>query len=487
MLKNVRRGRIKEYAEKYSEAVYAAVDPALDHNPLWNHKADCAFPSATQNEINAKDAQNLINNGVFLVSEGANMPTEPDGVDIFLQEKLLYGPGKAANAGGVAVSGLEMSQNSMRLNWTREEVDKRLHDIMINIHENCRHTAEEFGEPGNNVLGANIAGFRKIAERFLNDPKEFNKAFAKAWFKLTHRDLGPRARYVGSEIPEEVFIWQDPVPPADYVLSDSEADKLKAKILKSGLTVPELVRTAWASASTFRGSDMRGGANGARIRLAPQKDWQANDPQELARVLSALEKIQKDFGKEVSMADLIVLGGAAAIEKAASDAGHEVKVPFTPGRGDATQEMTDVLSFNVLEPKADAFRNYYTYASYLSPTKMMVEKADLLTLTVRPRGRPRQVRMLSRFYSVHRGELLRTSSPAWSFGQFRWGSGGAAVELGEHPVADRLRRLDVSPKPINAVNLLRYRAMMPLPGHGLGGPLGNGRSPQHRVRPPEIA
>ena len=225
-------------------------------------------------------------------------------------------------------------------------------------------------------------GFRKISERFLKNPKEFDLAFAKAWFKLTHRDLGPRARYVGSEIPEEVFIWQDPVPSADYVLSDSEADKLKAKILKSGLTVPELVRTAWASASTFRGSDMRGGANGARIRLAPQKDWQANDPQELAKVLTALEKIQKDFGKKVSMADLIVLGGAAGIEKAAADAGHKVKVPFKAGRGDASQEMTEVKSMAVLEPTADAFRNYYSDRAYGSPTKMLVEKADLLTLTV---------------------------------------------------------------------------------------------------------
>jgi len=225
-------------------------------------------------------------------------------------------------------------------------------------------------------------GFRKITERFLKNPKEFDLAFAKAWFKLTHRDLGPRVRYLGSEVPEEVFIWQDPVPTAEYVLSDSEADKLKAKILKSGLTVPELVRTAWASASTFRGSDMRGGANGARIRLAPQKDWAANDPQELAKVLKALEKIQKDFGKKVSMADLIVLGGAAGIEKAAADAGHKVKVPFQPGRGDASQKMTDVQSIAVLEPTADAFRNYYSDKAYGSPTKMLVEKADLLTLSV---------------------------------------------------------------------------------------------------------
>jgi len=168
ILKNVRRGRIKEYAEKYSEAVYTPVDPASDHNPLWNHKADCAFPSATQNEINAKDAQNLINNSVFLVSEGANMPTEPDGVDIFLQEKLLYGPGKAANAGGVSVSGLEMTQNSMRLGWTREEVDNRLKMIMKNIHQTSLEAAEQYGTPGNYVNGANIAGFVKVVDAMLD-------------------------------------------------------------------------------------------------------------------------------------------------------------------------------------------------------------------------------------------------------------------------------------------------------------------------------
>ncbi|MGB5261337.1 MAG: catalase/peroxidase HPI [Gammaproteobacteria bacterium] len=224
--------------------------------------------------------------------------------------------------------------------------------------------------------------FRKIAERFLNSPKEFDQAFAKAWFKLTHRDLGPRARYLGSEVPDEVFIWQDPVPAADYQITGSEVADLKAKIVKSGLTVPELVRAAWASASTYRGSDMRGGASGARVRLAPQKDWEANDPNELAMVLNELEKIKMDSGSKISMADLVVLGGAAAIEKAARDAGHTVTVPFKPGRGDATQEMTDVQSFAVLEPKADAFRNYYTDGAYGTPTDMLVEKADLLTLTV---------------------------------------------------------------------------------------------------------
>ena len=232
-------------------------------------------------------------------------------------------------------------------------------------------------------------GFRRISERFLNNPNAFNQAFARAWFKLTHRDLGPRARYVGSEVPEEVFVWQDPVPAVDHALITArDAEQLKSRILDAGLTVPELVRTAWASASTFRGSDMRGGANGARIRLAPQKDWAANNPAELARVLNTLSDVRRNFnrslsgGKQVSMADVIVLGGAAAIEQAAKAAGYDVEVPFTPGRTDATQAMTDVESFAVLEPTADAFRNYYSDASYASPAKMMVEKADLLTLTV---------------------------------------------------------------------------------------------------------
>ena len=232
-------------------------------------------------------------------------------------------------------------------------------------------------------------GFRKVSERFLKNPKEFDAAFARAWFKLTHRDLGPVARYLGDEVPKEVFIWQDPVPAVDYTLIDSQdAARLKAKILESGLSVPQLVRTAWASASTYRGSDMRGGANGARIRLEPQLAWAANDPEELAGVLKSLTKVQQDFnkslsgGKKVSLADVIVLGGAAAVEQAAKAAGHNVKVPFSPGRTDASQEMTDVKSFAVLEPTADAFRNFYGDNSYASPTMMMVEKADLLTLTV---------------------------------------------------------------------------------------------------------
>ena len=232
-------------------------------------------------------------------------------------------------------------------------------------------------------------GFRKIAEHFLKNPKEFDAAFARAWFKLTHRDMGPRERYVGAEVPSEVFIWQDPVPAADYkMISNDDAEALEAKILKSGLSVPELVRTAWASAASYRGSDMRGGTNGARIALAPQKDWAVNNPKELAKVLNTLENVRADFnkslkgGKKVSLADTIVIAGNAAVEKAAKDAGYSIEIPFKPGRTDATQEMTDVKSFAWLELKADGFRNYYTDMSYGTPTEMLVEKADLLTLTV---------------------------------------------------------------------------------------------------------
>ncbi len=231
--------------------------------------------------------------------------------------------------------------------------------------------------------------YRKIAKRFQENPEEFELAFAKAWFKLTHRDMGPRARYVGTEIPDEVLLWQDPVPAVDHDLIDAEdIAKLKSEVLASGLTIPELVRTAWASASTFRGTDMRGGANGARIRLTPQKNWEVNNPDELAKVLKRLEGIQKDFnraqsgGKKVSLADLIVLAGAAAIEQAAKKAGHDVQVPFTPGRTDASQKQTDVKSFAVLEPTADGFRNYFSNGNRRSPAEMLVDRANLLTLTV---------------------------------------------------------------------------------------------------------
>jgi catalase-peroxidase len=230
--------------------------------------------------------------------------------------------------------------------------------------------------------------YEPIARRYLENPEEFADAFARAWFKLIHRDMGPRSRYLGPEVPAEELIWQDPVPAADHKLIDApDIAALKGKILASGLSISALVSTAWASASTFRGSDKRGGANGARIRLAPQKDWQVNQPAQLAKVLKALEDIQNEFngsqtgGKKVSLADLIILGGCAAVEKAARNAGFEVTVPFTPGRTDASQEQTDVKSFTVLEPVADGFRNYLKTTYAVSAEELLVDRAQLLTLT----------------------------------------------------------------------------------------------------------
>jgi catalase-peroxidase len=230
--------------------------------------------------------------------------------------------------------------------------------------------------------------YEPIARRFHENPDELADAFARAWFKLTHRDMGPRSRYLGPEVPAEELLWQDPMPAVDHELIDAQdiAD-LKGKILASGLSIPELVSTAWASASTFRGSDKRGGANGARIRLAPQKDWEANQPAQLKMVLQTLEGIQKEFnsvqsgGKKVSLADLIVLGGCAGVEQAAKNAGHEVTVPFSPGRTDASPEQTDMVSFDVLEPKADGFRNYLKTKYAVSAEEMLVDRAQLLTLT----------------------------------------------------------------------------------------------------------
>ena len=227
--------------------------------------------------------------------------------------------------------------------------------------------------------------YEKISRRFYEHPEQFADAFARAWFKLTHRDMGPIQRYLGPLVPKETLIWQDPIPKADHSpISDADAASLKQKILVSGLSVPELVSAAWASASTFRGSDKRGGANGARVRLAPQKDWEINRPAELKTVLGKLEAIQKEFntgGKKVSLADLIVLGGNAAVEKAAKDAGIDVKVAFTPGRMDASQEQTDAHSFAPLEPRADGFRNYVNGGSLMAPEEALVDRAQLLTLS----------------------------------------------------------------------------------------------------------
>lgn len=232
-------------------------------------------------------------------------------------------------------------------------------------------------------------GFRKISERFHKDPNEFAAAFARAWFKLTHRDMGPSARYLGPDVPKESYSWQDPLPKADYATIDgADVALLKDRIAAAGIGDRELVKAAWASASTFRGTDMRGGANGARVRLAPAKDWAANDPAELAKTLAALGKVQQDFnrsakgGKKVSIADLIILGGNSAIERAAKKAGYDVTVPFTPGRVDATQAQTDVKSYDYLKPKADGFRNYYSADADHGPAEMLIDKASTLTLTV---------------------------------------------------------------------------------------------------------
>lgn len=223
--------------------------------------------------------------------------------------------------------------------------------------------------------------YNAICQKFMKDPEYFSETFARAWFKLTHRDMGPKVRYVGPDVPKEDLIWQDPIPSVDYTLSDTEIADLKSKLLSSGLTSAELINTAWDSARTYRGSDMRGGANGARIRLAPQKDWAGNEPERLAKVLKTLEGIQAGLAKKVSLADLIVLGGTAAVEKAAKDAGVNITVPFAPGRGDATAEMTDAASFEPLEPLADGYRNWLKDDYVVSPEEMMLDRTQLMGLT----------------------------------------------------------------------------------------------------------
>jgi catalase-peroxidase len=223
--------------------------------------------------------------------------------------------------------------------------------------------------------------YRKISERFFKDPEYFKDTFARAWFKLTHRDLGPQTRYLGADAPKEILIWQDPVPAVNYTLSDAETEDLKTKILASGLTRSELITTAWDSARTFRNSDYRGGANGARIQLAPQKDWEGNEPQRLQKVLSKLSEIQNAFSKKISLADLIVLGGTAAVEQAAKEAGVTIKVPFTAGRGDALAEMTDAESFAVLEPIHDGFRNWLKKSYAVQAEELLLDRSQLMGLS----------------------------------------------------------------------------------------------------------
>jgi catalase-peroxidase len=268
--------------------------------------------------------------------------------------------------------------------WLAKDVDER--DMIVDAHDPSKKHRPMMTTADLSLKFDPI--YEPIARRYLKNPEEFADAFARAWFKLTHRDMGPRSRYLGAEVPAEELIWQDPMPAVDHELIDAQdiAD-LKGKILASGLSIPELVSTAWASASTFRGSDKRGGANGARICLAPQKDWQVNQPAQLKTVLQTLERIQKEFnstqsgGKMVSLADLIVLGGCAGVEQAAKNAGHDVTVPFTPGRTDASQEQTDEVSFAVLEPAADGFRNYLKTKYAVSGEELLLDRAQLLTLT----------------------------------------------------------------------------------------------------------
>lgn len=314
------------------------------------------------------------------------------------------------NAEDTVTSGLEGAWSANPTRWTTQYLDNLFAFDWVQTRSPGGHIQwiPANGQAANLVPDAHIAGkrsapimfttdialkedpiYREISLRFKEDPRQFELAFAKAWFKLTHRDMGPISRYLGAEVPKDALIWQDPIPAVDHKLLEArDISALKAKLLSSGLTVPQLVKTAWASAASFRGTDMRGGANGARLRLEPQKDWAVNDPQQLAQVLAVLEQVQTDFnktlrgGKKVSLADVIVLGGAAAIEKAAKDAGFTITVPFTPGRTDASQAQTDADSFAVLEPKADGFRNFYSSDAIYSPAEALVDRANMLTLTV---------------------------------------------------------------------------------------------------------
>jgi catalase-peroxidase len=320
------------------------------------------------NECGKGNAEDAVTSGL----EGAWTPTPTVWTAAFLQNLLAFEWVQTESPAGA-------------VQWIPK--DESLHQMVADAHVEGKRNPIV-------MLTTDLSlredpAYRKISERFAADPDAFNDAFARAWFKLTHRDMGPRARYVGAEVPAEELIWQDPIPAVDFELIDADdIASLKAKILDTGLGTSHLVRTAWAAAASFRGSDMRGGANGARIRLAPQKDWPANDPAELAKVLQAYEEIQGSFnesqtgGKRVSLADLIVLGGATGIEQAARDAGHDISVPFSPGRTDASQAQTDADSFAVLEPQADGFRNYYAKGSFYAPVNALVDKANQLTLTV---------------------------------------------------------------------------------------------------------
>jgi len=327
---------------------------------------------------------------------------EPEAGPIENQGFGWMNPKNNGNGADAITSGLEGAWTTHPTRWDNEYFDLLLnHDWElkkspagawqwepINIKEEDKTVDAHNPSKKNNPImtDADMAmkmdpAYRVISERFHKDPAYFSEVFARAWFKLTHRDLGPKNRYLGADVPQEDLIWQDPIPAVDYTLTEKEIEDLKATILNSGLTRAELINTAWDSARTFRGSDFRGGANGARIRLEPQKNWHGNEPARLEKVLTKLAGIQAGLSKKISMADLIVLGGAAAIEKAAHEGGFDVKVPFNAGRGDATQEMTDVESMEVLEPLSDAFRNYVKSKYIVQPEELMLDKAQLLGLT----------------------------------------------------------------------------------------------------------
>ncbi len=327
---------------------------------------------------------------------------EPEAGEMQDQGFGWLNPQGKGNAEDTVTSGLEGSWTTNPTQWDNEyfylllnydwELKKSPAGAWqwepINIKEEDKPKDAHISSKRNNPImtDADMAmkmdpAYREISERFYKDPAYFADTFARAWFKLTHRDLGPKERYLGSDVPAEALIWQDPIPTVDYNLSSSEIEDLKIKLLNSGLTRTELINTAWDSARTFRGSDFRGGANGSRIRLAPQKDWQGNEPERLQRVLSKLVEIQSALSKKVSIADLIVLGGSAAIEKAAQEGGFNITVPFQPGRGDASQEMTDEESFEDLEPTNDAFRNFVKSKYIVTPEELMLDKAQLLGIT----------------------------------------------------------------------------------------------------------
>jgi len=339
--------------------------------------------------------------------DAKHVGVDPEAADLEAQGLGWKSSFESGKAGDAITSGLEVTWSQTPTRWSHHffenlfKYEWELSKSPAGAHQWVAKDAEETIPDAHDaskkhrptMLTTDLSlrfdpAYEKISRRFLERPEEFAKAFARAWFKLTHRDMGPRARYLGPEVPAEELLWQDPIPAVDHPLIDEQdVATLKQRVLATGLSISELVSTAWASASTFRGSDMRGGANGARIRLAPQKDWEVNQPSQLAKVLKKLEGIQLEFnqsapgGKKVSLADLIVLGGCAAVEQAAKNAGHAVTVPFTPGRMDASQEQTDVESFAVLEPIADGFRNYVGGKYRVPAEALLVDKAQLLTLT----------------------------------------------------------------------------------------------------------